>query len=85
LNLTSSDNSTNPRVGHQITKKQGFYYFKKLAENYQIIRTLNKNNKNIYFIIFTSGIIIRNNRVSISKKSYPLFFAADGCETTRWI
>ncbi|CAM6032277.1 unnamed protein product (chloroplast) [Sphagnum compactum] len=35
LNLTSSDNSTNPRVGHQITKKQGFYYLKKLAENYQ--------------------------------------------------
>ncbi len=23
MNLTSSDNSTNPRVGHQITKKQG--------------------------------------------------------------
>jgi hypothetical protein len=23
LNLTSSDNSTNPRVGHQIIKKQG--------------------------------------------------------------
>nr|AND48497.1 hypothetical protein RF2 [Flatbergium sericeum] len=35
LNLTFSDNSTNPRVGHQITKKQGFSYLKKLAENYQ--------------------------------------------------
>jgi hypothetical protein len=25
--IASSDNSTNPRVGHQIAKKQGFYYF----------------------------------------------------------
>jgi hypothetical protein len=35
LNLTSSDNSINPRVGHQITKKKGFFYLKNLAKNYQ--------------------------------------------------
>jgi hypothetical protein len=35
LNLTSSDNSTNPRFGHQITKNKYFIIKKKLADNYQ--------------------------------------------------
>jgi hypothetical protein len=53
--------SSSSKPGRAYPQIQDLFHF-------VFIPSLNNNNKNIYFIIFTSAIIIQNNRVSISKK-----------------